>query len=72
MEGAVGLRLRAYHIVVGVQLHPHAPSWTEQEKEKSIDLGLCLLFLQAQEGDTHFTELAKRVEYGNYVSHTII
>ena len=32
-----------------------------------IDLGLCSLFLQAQKGNTYFTELAARVEYGNYV-----
>ena len=31
-----------------------------------IDLGLFLLFLQAQEGNNFFTELAERVEYGNY------
>ena len=31
-----------------------------------IDLGLRLAVLQAQEGDTYFTELAERVEYGNY------
>ena len=30
-----------------------------------IDGGLCLLFLQAQKGDTYFTELAERAEYGN-------
>ena len=30
-------------------------------------LGGCFwLFLQAQEGNTSFTELAERVEYGNY------
>ena len=29
--------------------------------------GCCWLFLQAQEGDIHFTELAERVEYGKYV-----
>ena len=32
-----------------------------------IDLGLCLVVLQAQKGNTYFTELAERVEYGNYV-----
>ena len=31
-----------------------------------IDLGLCLAVLQAQEGNICFTELAERVEYGNY------
>ena len=29
--------------------------------------GCVWLFLQAQEGNTYFTELAERVEYGNYV-----
>ena len=32
-----------------------------------IDLGLFLAVLQAQEGTIYFTELAERVEYGNYV-----
>ena len=31
-----------------------------------IDLGLCSAVLQAQEGNIYFTELAERVEYGNY------
>ena len=29
---------------------------------------LFLAVLQAQKGNTYFTELAERVEYGNYVS----
>ena len=36
--------------------------------------GCVWLFLQAQEGHIYFTELAERVEYGNYVtgiSHSI-
>ena len=32
-----------------------------------IDLELCWAVLQAQEGNTYFTELAERAEYGNYV-----
>ena len=32
-----------------------------------IDLGLFLRFLQAQEGNIYFTELAESVGYGNYV-----
>ena len=36
-----------------------------------IDLGLSLLFLQAQEGNIYFAELAERVEYGNYVYYSI-
>ena len=35
MEGAIGLRRRAYHIVVGVQLHPHAPSWIENTAQEA-------------------------------------
>ena len=31
-----------------------------------IDLGLFLVVLQAQKGRSYFTELAERVEYGNY------
>ena len=31
-----------------------------------IDLGLFLAVLQAQKGNTYFTELAERLEYGNY------
>ena len=33
-----------------------------------IDLGLFLAAFAVQEGDTYFTELAERVEYGNYVA----
>ena len=33
-----------------------------------IDLGLCLAVLQAQEGNIYLTELAGRVEYGNYAN----
>ena len=33
-----------------------------------IDLGLFLAVLQAQKGNTYFTELAERVEYGNYAN----
>ena len=32
-----------------------------------IDLRCLGLILQAQEGNIYFTELAERVEYGNYV-----
>ena len=33
-----------------------------------IDVGLFWAVLQAQKGNTYFTELAERVEYGNYYS----
>ena len=35
-----------------------------------IDLGLFWAVLQAQKGNTYFTELAERVEYGSYVFRT--
>ena len=35
-------------------------------------LGCVWLCLQAQEGNIHFTELAERVEYGNYDNNNII
>ena len=35
-------------------------------------LGCVWLCLQAQEGNSYFTELAERVEYGNYGRHYVI
>ena len=37
-----------------------------------IDGGCFWLRLQAQEGNIYFTELAERVEYGNYVGDSIL
>ena len=55
-------------IIVIVISSPYLPYSTPSE----IGLGLFSLFLQAQEGNIYFTELAERVEYGNYVISILI
>ena len=54
---------------LGPKTHDEISEIDRNLTPSEIDGGCFWLFLQAQKGDTYFTELAERAEYGNHVVH---